>query len=546
MAMHLSGARPHSRATGGALLLMCVLLAVVHTWPMATAPHRYSRVDNADYLLNAWAISWVAHQVVTDPLHLFDGNVFWPERRTLAYSEAMIVQGLMAAPIRLLGGSPTLAFNLIMLGGWALTGFAFGLLAYRWTGSWAAAFVAASAAGFNAHWFTRLAHLQVMHVEFIAVALFGLDQVFTRARVRDALVLGVGFALQGLTSIYLLTFTTWAMIFAGGMRLVTADRGRRMRPVLLLVLAALVAVVMLSFYLHAYYQLHADQQFARRAVENRAFAGSYTDYLSTVSHLHYGWSRRFVDVSSSINFPGFTVLALAGAGIFARSSRRNPRVWMCVAVVVGCAAASMVARLPGYERIHSLVPLFWAVRVQAHMGLVVLLSLALLSGFGMACLQSAWGLRRGRWVIAAAAVVLINAEVFRAPIPFRLFDGVPPVYEVLRTAPGAVVVEMPMFEPRAAFGGAMYMLNSTSHWRPIVNGYSGFLPASYAQAWSRLRDFPGFNALEFMHRQGITHVVLHKTAFVGMHGQAAFDAIETTASLQPIAQADDIHIYRLR
>ena len=208
-----------------ALLVVCACLAVLHTWPLAAAPHRYSRIDNGDFQLNAWAIAWVAHQVPRDPGHLFDANIFWPERRTLAYSEAMIVQGLMATPLIALGASPVLAFNLVMLAGFTLTAFAFGWLARRWTGSWTAAYVAASAAGFNAHPFTRLAHLQAMHVEFIAVVLLGMDLVFTRQRVRDGILLGAGFALQGLTSVYLMVFTTWAAIFAAAARWLTAARG---------------------------------------------------------------------------------------------------------------------------------------------------------------------------------------------------------------------------------------------------------------------------------------------------------------------------------
>ena len=175
----------------------------------------------------------------------------------------MIVQGLIAAPVRWLGGNPILAFNVAMFTGYVLTAFAFGLLARRWTGSWAAAFVAASAAGFNAHLFTRMAHLQAMHVEFVALVLYGLDQVFTRGRIRDAITLGVGFALQALTSIYLMVFTTWALIFGGLTRLVLAGRGKRGRPVLLAVLAGGVALLLLAFYLNAYYQVHVQQGFAR-------------------------------------------------------------------------------------------------------------------------------------------------------------------------------------------------------------------------------------------------------------------------------------------
>ena len=537
--------RPAARARVGALLLVCIVLTISHTWPYARAPHRYSRVDNADYLLNAWAISWVAHQSVTDPLHLFDGNIFWPERRTLAYSEAMIVQGLMAVPIRLLGGNPVLAFNGVMLAGFALTAFAFGLLAYRWTGSWSAALLTASAAGFNSHLFTRMAHMQAMHVEFIALALFGLDQVFTRARVRDAVTLGVGFALQGLTSVYLLTFTTWALIFAGGARLCTVDRHRRGRALALTGLAAALALLVLGFYLYSYYRTYLEQGFSRSTADNVGLAGSYTDYLSSVSWVHYWWSRPFVDVSRSINFPGVSVLALAAVAVFPGRGGPAARQLMCATGAVGCAIVAVLPRLPGYERIHHLMPLFWAVRVQAHIGQIVLLFLALLAGFGLARIEQAWGGRRGWLAVAVAAVALVNAEACRAPLPYRTFAGIPSVYDALASAQHAVVVELPAYDRRAWAGNAPYMFNSTSHWKPLVNGYSGFMPASYARLRAALEGFPGQQALETMHHQAITHAVVHEAAFIGMYGQARFDDIGKVRSLQEVAREGDIHIYRL-
>ena len=60
------------------------LLAIVHTWPLAASPATSSRYDNSDAMLNEWAIAWVGHQIVNDPLHLFDANILFPERNTLA------------------------------------------------------------------------------------------------------------------------------------------------------------------------------------------------------------------------------------------------------------------------------------------------------------------------------------------------------------------------------------------------------------------------------------------------------------------------------
>ena len=524
----------------------CILLTVLHTWPLAAAPHRYSRVDNGDFLLNAWAVAWVSHQVTTDPAHLFDANIFWPERRTLAYSEAMIVQGVLALPITALGGSPVLAYNLVMLAGFASTAFFFGLVARRWTGSWAAAAVTASAAGFSAHLLMRLGQLQAMHVEFVAVVLFAIDLVFSRQRIRDALLLAAGFVLQSLTSVYLMVFTVWAMFYAAATRMASAAAAARKRAIVLLAIAAVVSVALLAFYLNAYRQLHAEQGFARSAVETRALAATWADYLSTGSRLHYRWSRPFTEVCNSMNFPGFTVLALVIAGLASARVRRSPQAQMCLGVAAGCALTSFGPRVPGYEVVHHWIPLFWAVRAQAHLGQIVLLALALLAGYGVLVLRRRWGTRRGWFVVAAALVVLVNAESLRAPIGWRVFDGIPAVYDVLARQPAGAVVELPMYERRALYGNASYMLNSTRHWKPLLNGYSGFIPASYQEAWSRMRAFPGFDSLELLHERDVRYVVIHRDRFVGMYGPAAFDAIAGTASLSELASDGDIHLFRFR
>jgi hypothetical protein len=76
-----------------ALLAIFAALAVVHTWPLGARPSYYSRLDTADTQLNTWAMAWVARTLPTDPLHLFDADIFYPEKRTLAYSEPLLVQG---------------------------------------------------------------------------------------------------------------------------------------------------------------------------------------------------------------------------------------------------------------------------------------------------------------------------------------------------------------------------------------------------------------------------------------------------------------------
>src|SRR5215475_14639545 len=124
--LHSSSVNVRERVTGPAVvgtLALFVALAILHTWPLASAPGTLSRNDNGDFILHEWIMAWVSHQVVTNPLHLFDANIFYPERYTLAYSDHLFVQSMMGAPLLWFGASPVLVLNLVLMAGFALTGW---------------------------------------------------------------------------------------------------------------------------------------------------------------------------------------------------------------------------------------------------------------------------------------------------------------------------------------------------------------------------------------------------------------------------------------
>ena len=89
----------------------------------------YAVGDTGDPLFSVWRLSWVAHQLPRDPLHLFDANIFFPELRTLAYSDAMLATSLMAAPLLWLGVHQLVVYNTVLLLSFAASGVAMYALA---------------------------------------------------------------------------------------------------------------------------------------------------------------------------------------------------------------------------------------------------------------------------------------------------------------------------------------------------------------------------------------------------------------------------------
>jgi len=55
----------------------------------------------------------------------------------------------------------------------------------------------------------------------------------------------------------------------------------------------------------------------------------------------------------------------------------------------------------------------------------------------------------------------------------------------------------------------LYMYYSTSHWKPIANGYSGYVTPQYMTLLEHCRPFPDHAALQLLRDMGVTHLVIH-------------------------------------
>ena len=80
-------------------------------------------------------MGWIYRQVLGDPRPLFDANIFHPEPLTLAYSDAMLLPSLTAAPLLAANLHPVLVYNLMLLSGFLFSGLVTYLLVQRLTGS---------------------------------------------------------------------------------------------------------------------------------------------------------------------------------------------------------------------------------------------------------------------------------------------------------------------------------------------------------------------------------------------------------------------------
>jgi hypothetical protein len=145
-------------------------------------------------------------------------------------------------------------------------------------------------------------------------------------------------------------------------------------------------------------------------------------------------------------------------------------------------------------------------------------------------------------VVGLIALVLVNAETLTAPRD-DLAPGrpIPPIYATLAREPQAIVLEVPFWSCGDVQRNGSYIFNSTSYWHPLVNGYSGFTPDSYAHHATLLERFPDAASVEMLRTLGVTHVVVHTD-----EAPDVATRILAWPSLELVASDQVVQVYRTR
>ena len=517
--------------------LVFALLAILHTWPLVTEPGTLSRNDNGDAQLNEWIVAWVAHQLPRHPTELFQGNIFYPAKDVLAFSEPLIVPAVLVAPALWLGASPVLAMNLLMLIGFALTGLGAYALLYVWTRDRLAAIAAGSLFAFNTHTLTRLPHVQALHAYGLPLSLLLAYRLIAQPTARTAVLLGACMAMMAYTSGYFVVFASVMIAVVLIVRI--ADWiPHAVRVASLFALAAITAGVLALPLLIPYRRVAVEQHMVRPLAEASLYSATFTGYLAASGRVHFQtWSAKFFENPVDTFFPGGVAVLLSLAAIWYAIRGRHDRLRVATVFAIGLTGfvLSLGPKTPLYAWLYTAFPPMQGLRAAARFGGLFLLAIALLAGLGLAGFRRA-RLRQDhggqaatpRWVtvIAVVAVCLVNLEALRAPFEYRRWNGIPEIYKRLADEPGNVVLaEMPFYPPHAVFENAEYVLNSTAHWRPLMNGYSGYTPTTYRDVAWLMWYFPDERAFPPMKANGVTHITFHPNRW-GRPGEAA-KAIET-------------------
>jgi hypothetical protein len=484
------------------------VLAAALTYPFITQIDRVARSENSDGQFSIWNVSWVARTLVADPGNLFNANIFYPHQQTLAFSENNLAAGVLAVPIYWATKNPYLTLNVVFL---ATMMFSFAgayYLVRHLTGDRRAAVVSGICFAFCPYVFARTSHIQLLMTGGLPFALLAFHRLLERADWRRATALGVVVAAQATVSGYYAVLT--ALMIAAAAVTVALSRGlwkdRRFWGTL--GVAAVVTVICVMPLAIPYLRLQRASGFARPLAEAAVYSADWRAYLASSAWAHR-WMLLPLGHWKEVLFPGFVALCLGMAGLIVgwRRSSRSRETAVLYAVLTALAAWASLGPSAGlYSVLYETVPVFAWLRAPARFGILVALCLSVLAGLALADLLP----RMRRGTFAAALVALVAAVELATPLRFREVQPFAPAYHVLATLPPGPVIELPFLaKDTELHGHAKYMLRSTTHWMPLINGYSDYIPPEFQARAQALRGFPSRDAFRALAASPPRYAVFH-------------------------------------
>jgi hypothetical protein len=490
-------------------------LTLLLTYPLGINAASTVVGSDADTDLFIWTLAWNTHAFTAQPLAIFDANIYYPFRHTLAYSENLIGSAFFAAPVLWATGSPILALNVATLASVFLCGLGGFVLGRSLGLTPGAAFACGFVFAFAPARFFRISQLHLTAVQWIPFALAALHAYLDAGRRRDLWLAAGFFTLQALSSGH---GAVYLAIAAAGLLLYRFAVVDELRPwqrlkdcgavgLALLAPAALIVI--------PYRQVQVEMGL-RRVLGDQAPAPE--SFLASPTHVQTFLLSFFPDAhvmerASAILFPGFLTVALALAAfapgvpepsaVSGEKRLRHARLYYLLLAIVALLLTTglvwpFIYWLPGMNFI----------RVPSRFMILTMVALAVLAGIGTDRLRRFAPARLGA-AVPAVVTILLFGEFVAIPfgrVPYevmlpaadRWLDGQPKPF---------VVAEVPVRSSDRY--QTAYMFHSMAHWQKTVHGYSGFRPPLHETLFRQLQHFPDDDSVAHLRRLGVTYVVVH-------------------------------------
>lgn len=578
-------------------------MALFYTRPLALkAGDHTMRENGGDTLFHIYVLSWTAHSLKSNPFNLFNATMFYPNSYTLAYSDHQLMSSIIALPVLALTRNGVLAFNFVVIFSFVLSAFGAFMLVRHLTGDNLAAFAGGTIYGFAMYKLAHISHMQLLSTGFIPLALLCLHLFTERRKARYAALFSVfavaifltvwsyGFYLAFAVLLYMVVLAAVKrkkiLALLSG-RANAGERSAALRWGAVLVASFAVIGLLVAPFIMPYLKARdLNPNFQRDIGEVYSYSADVTDFLvappqslvwgSATGLLRPDPYTRGNGAERSL-FAGLLPFLLTVVGLVSlRRMGRGKRFvfWFYLLLMLAAGVLCLGVTLYAFGRhadiwmpyrlMYRFFPGFKAIRTPTRIFVLVLLSLSVLSGFGVKAIRGWLEARLDR--IAAVFLIvllllLITVEILPTGIEMKKVESrseFPSVYRWLASRSGdapTVVLPLAPYDPEApsemddlAYVGMEphRIYRNTASWKKLLNGYSGYTPVSYKDAVKLTGDFPSTSSLSFLRRLGIRYVILEGDRYDDRVFEELLEKVAGEPALIPAYRDGEYYAFRLR
>jgi len=540
-------------------------LTLIYFWPLPRLWSDHLGPDLGDPLFNLWVLKWGVHQIRLGFPDLWDANIFYPTKGALALSDHLLGPAAQLALFLLVIPNAIAGYNFLLLTSFIACGLAVCWVCRRAGLSWTAATLAGMMYAFSSFRLAQTTHLQILIAQWIPLTLWFWDRLLAERTVKNA-VLFLAFYLLNLSGgcylAYMIHFSLLAILISRALaerRELVSLRSLRILLPVALVAGAAVAVLFLP-----YVRISRSLGLTRSPAEIEEFGATWVSYFSPAQEnlyfgpqadqfLHKIWgdsADRFFRPENQL-FAGFLPTILFFVGAFVAWRRRKegpPDLWARGLALSGliCFALSLVRV---YLPLMRIVPGLSGMRVPARFYAFVSVTIVYFAAVGLDFLLRHIHSLRLRATVAALLAVVLAVELAPRELTWERLpreEELPAVYGWIRDQPDVkALLEIPIAGDARETD---YLYASTVHWKPIANGYGGYMPLTHQMLTDRIRYLPGPAVFPLLRDWWITHIVVHARRPDRLKALRRWEGRWATGpdrQLEKVYQSDGIYVYRL-
>lgn len=536
-------------------LLVILAITLVFFGPILVRASSYS--EGGDAMFNAWTLArdqhCILHQSCT---HYADGNIYFPNKDSMLYSETQLSAGLLTLPLYVINHNPIFSYNIWTMLSFLFSGIFMYLLAkYLSRNNELVSILAAMVFEFAPFKMTGFGHLQNQSIFYLPLIVLLFLKFLSQKEIRKGYLVGAFLAMV------LLFYASWyQMVFAlmviGPLLLgLLIAKTYRPKKIALLALVTFIAALTTLPLAKQYVRFSKSTGATFAIPDQTLFSSSLKDYFipyydTLEGHVYYH-VRPHAKVNGynndSSSFHGLSLYLTCGLIMLATFTRFGKRtlakkelrlLWVFLAIgIIGFIVSlgpllkvgqnfaynapgitqGVVLPLP-YILVDKFLPQLSFIRAIGRASIILLFSMCCTLALGSIFLEKIEYKKRS--IILSILFLVVAFELF-PPHQYRISQAaysrnlsVPAVYKFIKNKPeidDIVILRSDKDYPGAAIpiARAEDVLWAGYYNRNIFNGYSGYEPKSYASEYADFVDFHQ-DDLAKLRKLGLKYIIVDK------------------------------------